>query len=142
MPSGAGRPCTALEDRFGAVGVTTLGQVQPPPCRGVRYQRHAMSAKPGGDGAVEGVDAELYARDEVVDVADPEQVSRALGSVAREFADGECHHLAHLLSVSAERATDGEPGTRCGRHRVRGLRAQIVVDTALDDSVDGLLGRP
>ncbi len=75
--------------------------------------------------------------DDVVDVADPEQVARRrLGQAGHRPAE----HLAHLLLVLAERAADGDPIDAAGSDERRGLRAQLAVHPALDDPVQQLVG--
>ena len=57
--------------------------------------------------------------DQVVDLADPEQVSwTVLGQLLRRPA----HDLVHLGLVLAERAADRYPVAAAGGHRLRRLR--------------------
>ena len=53
-------------------------EVDPPADGRVRHDRHPVAADAGRHRAVEGVDAELDAAQQVVDLADPEQMARAL----------------------------------------------------------------
>ena len=65
-----------------------------------------MAGEAGRDGAVEDVEAEGDAAEQVVDLADPEQVlGRRLGQERR----GEGEDRRHLLLVAAEGAADREP---------------------------------
>ena len=89
-----------------------------------------MAGEPGRDGAVEDVEAEGDAAEQVVDLADPEQVlGRRLGQERR----GHRQHRGHLLLVAAEGAADRDAvdaglGDVCGR-----FAAQVLVGAALDD---------
>ena len=62
--------------------VARLDQVHAPARVRIGHERHAVAPQPGGHGAVEGVDAELDAAQQVVDVADAEQVAGAVGLAA------------------------------------------------------------
>ncbi len=62
-----------------------------------------MPAQAGGHGAVEDVDAQADEVEEVVRLADPEQV---LGRVGRQERNGQLEHARHLVLVAAERAAD------------------------------------
>ena len=72
-------------------------------------QRDAVAPEPGRQRAVERVDPELDARDQIVDVTDPEQVARALGREPVELGGRPRHDLVHLGLVLAERAADRDP---------------------------------
>ena len=85
--------------------------------------------------AVERVDAELDAADQVVDVADAEQVARAR---VVDPGDRPADDLVHLRLVGAERAADRDPVDRPRGDLLRGGDAQVLVDAALDDPVDEL----
>ena len=74
----AGRARAAVEHRLVGLLPARLGEVDAPAVRGVGHERHAVAADAGRHRAVERVDAELDAADEVVDLADPEQVARPL----------------------------------------------------------------
>ena len=74
----ARRAGAAVADRLVGLAVAPLGEVDAPAARRVRDQGHAVAADARRHRAVEGVHAELDAAEEVVDVADPEQVARAL----------------------------------------------------------------
>ena len=97
-----------------------------------------MTRQPGGDGAVEEVEPEGDTVEEVVDLADPEQV---LGRVRRQQRRRQPEHAAHLLLVAPQGAADRDPvDPRLGDELRRGP-AQVLVDPALDDPEDGLARR-
>jgi hypothetical protein len=98
-----------------------------------------VAPQPRRRDAVEGVDAELDAADEVVDLADAEQVPRAL---LRQDRRRPVDDLVHLRLVRAERAADRDAVHGARGDRLGALDAQVVVDAALHDPVDELLGRP
>ena len=95
----------------------------------------AVAAQPGGHGAVEVVDAELHPADEVVDLADPEQMARAL---VRQPRGRPPHDLVDLVLLAAQRAADGDPVAAARHDRVGRLGAQVLVHAALHDAVDEL----
>ena len=78
---------------------------------------------------------ELDAAHEVVDLADAEEVARAvLGQVRRRPV----HDLVHAVLVGAERAADRDAVDGARGDRLGGLDPQVLVDAALDDAVDEL----
>jgi hypothetical protein len=68
-------------------------QVEAPAPQRFRDERGAVAGETRGRGAVEGVDPRPDGLDEVVHVADSEQVA---GRLVREVAQHPAHHLAHL----------------------------------------------
>ncbi len=132
--AGQGQP---VDDRLAAAGVLGLGEVEPPARARVGDQRGAVAAEARRRRAVEGVDPVGDGVDDVVDVADPEQVPRRLlGQRPQRPADD----LAHLLLRVPERAADRDP-VHVGRGDVGGrLGAQVLVDAALHDPVERLPG--
>src|SRR5918992_850465 len=138
---GAGAPGV---DRLARGAVACLGEVEPPARGGVVHERRAVAREAGGRGAVERVDAGRHGVDDVVDVADPEQVPRPLLGKSGERPPD---HLAHLLLLLAERAADGDPRGARLDHVGGRLRAQVLVHAALEDPVEelplgGVLGVP
>src|SRR5947209_17390080 len=95
----AGAP---VEDRPGVGAGRRLDQVEPPAGSRVGHECYSMASEASGDGAIEGVDAEADARDQVVDVADPQQVARALGSQTLELGGRPRDDLVHLRLVTPE----------------------------------------
>ena len=134
----AGRAGAALDDRLATAGVLGLRQVEPPARLRVGDQRRAVAAEARRRRAVEGVDPVGDGVDDVVDVADAEQVPRRrVGQRPQRPAD----HLAHLLLGVPQRAADRDP-VHVGRGDVGGrLGAQVLVDAALHDPVERLPGR-
>ena len=126
-----------------AVVVSAGGQGQPtaigsrlpsqPALRRSRRKRFAGSGDEGGavageagrDRAVEDVEAEGDAGEQVVDVADAEQV---LGGLLGQQRRGQLEHAAHLLLVAPERAADRDPVDPGGGDGLRRLAPQILVD--------------
>jgi hypothetical protein len=97
-----------------------------------------VAADAGRHRAVERVDAQLDAAQQVVDVPDAEQVPRpVLGQLLRRPP----HDLVHLRLVAAQRAADGQAERRPRSHLLGAPAPQVLLDAALDDAVDGLLGR-
>jgi hypothetical protein len=105
-----------LHDRPAVVLEAARGEVHPPAPARARDERDAVAAQPGRHRAVEGVDPELDAAHEVVDLADPEQVARA---VLGQDGGGPVDHLVHLRLVAPERAADRD-ARRAGRRDVLG----------------------
>ena len=102
---------------------------------GIGDQRGAVAGEAGRDRAVEDVEAESDAGEQVVDVADPQQVLRGIG---RQQRRGQREAPPHLLLVAAEGAADRDPVDRSLRDRLRRLPPQVLVDAALDDPEDRL----
>src|SRR4051794_18378954 len=119
-----------------------LGEVDAPAAARVGHDRHAVAADAGRHRAVEGVDAERHAAHEVVDVADAEEVPRALRSGGLELLDRPAHDLEHLLLVLAERAADRDPARAARGDLLGRAAAQVLLHAALDDPVDDLPLRP
>ncbi len=135
----AGRAGTARGDRVAVAFVAGLAQVEAEAVAGIGDEGDAVAGEAGRHGAVEDVEAEGDAGEQVVNLADAEQVlGRSLGQHRR----GHRQHLAHLHLVAAERAADREP-VDAGRGDVLGrFTPQILVDAALDDPEDRLALRP
>src|SRR3984957_3311941 len=93
----AGRAGAAAEDRLGTLAPSVLDEIDPPPCAWIRYQRDAVAPKSCRHRAVEGVNPELDPGDQVVDVADPEEVPRPLRRRALQFRRRPGDNLVHLL---------------------------------------------
>ncbi len=94
-----------------------------------------MAGEAGGDGAVEDVEAEGDAAEQVVDLADPEQVlGRRLGQQRR----GHRQDVVHLRLVAPEGAADREPVDASLGDPLRRFPPQVLVDAALDDPEDRL----
>ncbi len=94
-----------------------------------------MPGEPRRDGAVEDVEAEGDPGEQVVDLADPEQVLRGL---LRQQRRRHCQHAPHLLLVAPEGAADRDPVDTGLGDPLGGLAPQILVDAALDDPKYGL----
>src|SRR6187549_4062169 len=99
----AGGTGAAGGDRLAVALPARLAQVEPEAVAGVGDERRAVAGQPGRDRAVEDVEAEPDAGQQVVDVADPEQV---LGRLFGEERGGQLEHAPHLLLVAAEGAAD------------------------------------
>src|SRR5829696_8916285 len=137
VAGGARRARAAVADRLVGVAVAALGQVDPPAPLRVGHDGHAVATDAGRHRAVERVDPELRAAQEVVDVADPQQVARTLlGELLGRPADD----LVHLRLVLAERPADGEAERVTGADLLGAPAAQVLVHAALDDRVDALPG--
>src|SRR5579875_16134 len=91
--------------------------------------------------AVEGVDPELDARDQIVDLADPEQMARTLRRQPLELCGHPPNHLVHLWLVAPERAADRDPRRATGDDGLGGLGAQVPLDAPLDDAIETLVRR-
>src|SRR5215217_6925871 len=74
----AGRTGAVRVDRLTTRAVDALGEVQEPAAGGLVNQRGPVAGEAGGRGAVEAVYAGPHGVDEVIDVADPQQVPRRL----------------------------------------------------------------
>lgn len=136
----AGRAGAALHQRLVLVHHPALLQVQPPAGGRVGNQRGAVAAEAGGHRAVEGVDAQLHAGDQVVHLADAEQVARQGLALARELRGRIGDHLVHLLLLCPQRAADRHAvGAAVGHDRGR-LAPHVLVYAALHDAVDELAG--
>src|SRR5258705_9268964 len=91
---GAGWARAAVLDRRTAVPPGVLLQVEPPPLCGIGDERRAVAREARRGGAVERVDARAHCGDDVVDVADPEQVP---GDRLRDRLERPSHDLLPLL---------------------------------------------
>ena len=132
--AGQGQP-SAIGSREPALN--GLGQVEAEAVAGVRNQRSAVAAEPGRGRAVEGVDAGRDGAEDVVHVADAQQVPGCLvGQAPQRPAD----HGLHLLLGLAERAAYRYALGRGRRHALGRLRPQVLVHPALDDAHEQLLG--
>ena len=109
--------------------------------RAVRERREgrAVAGEARRHRAVEHVDAERDPVQEVVGLADAEQV---LGGVRGQHRNGHRQHAVHLRLVAAEGPADREPVDGRARDRLGGLAAQVLVHAALDDPEHGLARRP
>ena len=94
-----------------------------------------MAAQASRNGAVEDVDAQGDEVEEVVRLADPQEM---LGRVSRQERDGQLEHARHLVLVAAERAADRDAVDRRGAYALGRAPAKLLVDAALDDPEDGL----
>ena len=84
---------------------------------------------------------ELDAADEVVDLADAEQVARLVGRHPVEDLRRPAGDLVHLRFRLPERAADRDAVDLARADDLGRLAAQVVVDAALDDAEDELPGR-
>jgi len=100
-----------------------------------------VAPEPGRHRAVERVDAPLHAGDQVVDLADPKQVSRPLRRQPLQLRRRPGDDLVHLRLVAPERPPDGDPAGVAGGDRGRRFPAQVGLHPALHDPVDELRGR-
>ena len=115
--------CGALAvggDRLPAHPVRALGEVEAPAALGVLHQRGAVTGQARGGGAVEEVHPLPDRVDDVVNVADAQQVPRAV--VALQRAQRPLHHLTHLVLRLAEGPADGYPVHGSARSRRRWTR--------------------
>ena len=134
--AGAGIARAPLDDRLAAPLPARFAQVEAKAILRVGYQRRPMSGEAGRDRAVEYVETERDAVEQIVDVADPQQVlGRGLGQQRR----GQRQHAAHLLLVAPERAADRDAVDPRLRDDPGGVASQVLMDTALDDPEDGLV---
>jgi serine/threonine-protein kinase len=137
VAAGAGRARAALEDRLVGLAVAALGEIDRQRRPG-RDHRHAVAADAGRHRAVERVDAELDAAQQVVDLADPEQVA---GPGVRQLGDRPLDDLVHLRLVLAQRAADRDPARAARGDLLRRRAPQVLLHPALDDPVDELVVR-
>src|SRR5262245_16821781 len=72
--AGAGRAGAPRDDRLAIAGPAALAEIEPEAALRVGGEGDAVAGEAGGDGAVEEVEAEGDAAEQVVDLADPEQV--------------------------------------------------------------------
>src|SRR6202042_3934029 len=114
----ASRARTALEDRLLRAAPARLDQIQTPARTRVGHQRDAMAPEPRRHRAIERVDPELDARDQVVDLADPQQVPGTVGREPLEGRWGPRDDLVYLLLVAAQRPADRDPVTRARGDRL------------------------
>src|SRR5205085_8568275 len=105
IPSGACRARTTLEDRLVGLAPPRPRQIHSPTCRRVGNQRHAVTPEPRRHGAVETIDAQLNALYQVVDIADPQQVTGPSRTEPVELGRGPRDDLVHLRPVAAEAAS-------------------------------------
>ena len=92
-----------------------------------------MARQARGSRAVEGVDARPNGVNDVVHIADAKQVPRRLlGKPGERPAD----HLAHLLLLLAERATDRDAVHACAGHVGARLGPEVLVHPTLHDAVE------
>ena len=135
----AGGAGTALDEGAAVALPAGLAQIEAEAGLRARGEGDAVAGEAGRDRAVEYVEAERDAGEQVVDLADPEQVlGRRLGQQRR----GEGEHLAHLRLVAPQGAADRQ-AVKCGlRDRLRGVAPKVLVDPALDDPEHGLAPRP
>ena len=97
-----------------------------------------MASEPGGDRAVEHVDAERDPLDQVVGLPDPEQVTRGHRV---EPAEGHRDHAAHLVLVASQRPADRQPVHGRRRDPLGGRATEVLMDAALHDPEHGLASR-
>ena len=116
----AGGAGAAVDDRVAVALPAGLAQVEAEAVVGVGDEGDAVAGEAGRDRAVEDVEAEGDAGEQVVDLADPEQV---LGRLLRQQRRGQRQHLAHLLLVAPERAADRDPVDTRPRRRPAPTRA-------------------
>ena len=155
----AGGAGAAVDERLAVALPAGLAQVEAEAVLGVGDEGDAVAGEAGRHGAVEDVEAEGDAGEQVVDLADPEQV---LGRLLGQQRRGHAEHLAHLLLVAAEGAADRDPvdagrgdrlrptrgagprGRRPGRSRRRpgapARSSRVPVEAAVEPAV-GALGR-
>ncbi len=133
----AGRARAAVEDRRVGFAPPRLGEVDAPAVLRIGHERHAMPAEPRRHGAVEGVDAQFDAADQVVDLPDAEQVARGR---LRQLVHGPGDHLVHLRLVLAQGAADRDAAAAARGHGLRGGAAKVLEDAALDDPEEHLPG--
>ncbi len=100
-----------------------------------------MAAEAGRHRAVEGVDPELDPGDQVIHLADPQEVARQSLAGPAELAGGVADHLVHLRLLRPQRATDGDPVAAAVGDDLRGGAAQVLIDAALHDPVHQLAPR-
>src|SRR3954452_17389562 len=100
----AGRARAALQHRLLGPARLRGVEVAPPAPLRVGDEGDPMASEARRHRAVEGVDAELDSADEVVDVADPQEVTGALGRRGLELLRRPVDHLVHLGLVLTERA--------------------------------------
>src|SRR5437868_12393917 len=97
-----------------------------------------MASQPRGERAVQRVDPALDALDEVVHVADPEEVARTIWGAALELGGRPGDDLVHLRLVLSERPADCDSIAPAGRDGGRGFEPKVPLGPALDDPVDDL----
>ena len=101
-----------------------------------------MAAEAGRHRAIKRVHPELDAGNQIIDLADPQQVTRQCLAVAAEFLGGEPYDLIHLRLLGPQRPADCDPRTAALRDGPRRSAAQILVHPALHDPVHELPARP
>ena len=132
----AGGAGAALDERAAVALPARLAQVEAEALLGVGDEGDAVAGEAGRDGAVEDVDAEGDAGEQVVDLADPEQVLRAPPPAA---AARSCSSTPRISSLSRPSVPPiAIPSTPASETASRRLAAQVLVDAALDDPEDGL----
>src|ERR687892_2074140 len=99
----------ALGDRLVVLREARLRQIDPEAAPGLRREGGAVPGDPGWDRAVEQVDPHADPGEQVVDLADPQQMARDL--IGQQWCR-EAEDAVHLLLLSSERPADRDPVDR------------------------------
>ena len=134
----AGRAGAAVDEGTAVALGSRPAQVEAEAGVRIGNESRAVAGEAGGDRAVEDIQAKRDAGQQVVDLANAQQV---LWGLLRQQRRGQRQHAAHLVLVAAERAADREAVDGSLGYRLRRFPAQILVDAALHDPEYGLSRR-
>ena len=98
-------------------------------------QRHAVARDAGRHHAIERVDAVAHGFENIFDAANAEEVH---GAIVRQIRTRESENAVHFFVGAAKATTDGRAEERTACNILRGIDAEVFVDTALHHAVDRL----